>query len=322
MIFTERSASDRIEPAASVDELARLNHLKKPYQLRVGAHIKLPARRYYVVKSGETLYSLARRFGVDASDLADANGLSEKRHLRSGQKLFMPSGAADSQAPPPRETFVPRRPTYLPPAYTPPSSEQPPASSTAPTTQSPPASSGASQFELTPVRPLPPASQASPSPSTTPGGRPAIIQTSPAPSAAEVVAAGKGKFLWPAEGALISGYGVKPDGQRNDGLNINANAGDPVRSAADGQVVYAGDQVPSFGNLVLVKHDGGWVTAYAHLSKILVKNRDQVVQGQQIGVVGQTGSVDRPQLHFEIRFAASPKDKAVPIDPGLLLPAR
>jgi murein DD-endopeptidase MepM/ murein hydrolase activator NlpD len=93
-----------------------------------------------------------------------------------------------------------------------------------------------------------------------------------------------------------------------------------VRAAADGQVVYAGDQVPSFGNLVLVKHDGGWVTAYAHMSRILVKNRDQVMQGQELGEVGQTGSVDRPQLHFEIRYAASPKDKATPVDPGLLLP--
>ena len=95
--------------------------------------------------------------------------------------------------------------------------------------------------------------------------------------------------------------------------------GDP---AADGEVVYAGDQVPSFGNLVLIKHPGGWVTAYAHMGRILVKNRDQVVQGQQIGVVGQTGQVDRPQLHFEIRYAPSPKDKAIPVDPALVLPAR
>jgi murein DD-endopeptidase MepM/ murein hydrolase activator NlpD len=137
-----------------------------------------------------------------------------------------------------------------------------------------------------------------------------------------VATAGKGKFVWPTAGALISGFGPKSDGQRNDGLNISANAGDPVRASADGEVVYAGDQVVGFGNLVLVKHTGGWVTAYAHLSKILVKNRDQVTQGQEIGSVGQTGQVDRPQLHFEIRYAPSAKDKAVPVDPMLILPAR
>jgi murein DD-endopeptidase MepM/ murein hydrolase activator NlpD len=80
--------------------------------------------------------------------------------------------------------------------------------------------------------------------------------------------------------------------------------------------------VPSFGNLVLIKHPGGWVTAYAHMGRILVKNRDAVVQGQEIGVVGQTGQVDRPQLHFEIRYAPSPKDKAAPVDPALVLPQR
>ena len=177
-------------------------------------------------------------------------------------------------------------------------------------------------FETVPARPTygaPP-----PRPTTTPGAtRPGqIIQTNPAPSTSDVVTAGRGVFIWPTSGKLISGFGPKPDGQRNDGLNIAGDPGDPVRSAAAGEVVYAGDQVPSFGNLVLIKHDGGWVTAYAHLGSIAVKNRDQIAQGQQIGVVGQSGAVDRPQLHFEIRYAASPRDKASPIDPMLLLPGR
>ncbi len=317
----------------SVEELAKLNGLKKPFHVRLGAKIKLPARRYYVVKSGDTLYSLARRFGVDADDLSSFNAMKEGKSLRSGQKLYLPTAAVDSEAreEPPRAEHPPRRlppPTiYSPPANSenPPSSEapaassaegQPPASSAE---SQPPASSGQS-FQFVPVRPPAVGPQAQPPVQS--GGRPAIIQTNPTPSAADVVAAGHGKFGWPVDGPLISGFGPKPDGQRNDGLNISANAGDAVRASADGVVVYAGDQVPSFGNLVLVKHDGGWVTAYAHMSKILVKNRDQVTQGQQIGVVGQTGAVDRPQLHFEIRYAASPKDKAAPIDPGLLLPVR
>ena len=116
-------------------------------------------------------------------------------------------------------------------------------------------------------------------------------------------------------------FGPTANGQRNDSVNILANIGEPVPHGRR-RGGLAGDQVPSFGNLVLVKHQGGWVTAYAHMSRILVKNRDQVVQGQQVGAIGQTGSVDRPQLHFEIRYAPSPKDKAVPIDPMLLLPGR
>jgi murein DD-endopeptidase MepM/ murein hydrolase activator NlpD len=293
----------------SQEELARLNHLKRPYHIRLGEHIRLPGRRYYVVKSGDTLFSLARRFGVDQSELADANHIRKGHELQSGQRLYLPGEAVDNEAPAERPVY--RRapaPVYTPPpAFTPPPSSQPPAQQ--PPAQAPPASSSQG-FQY-----APPASSAQPN-------RPAIIPSAPAPSAAEVTAAGKGKFLWPVDGALIQGFGTRPDGGRNDGLNISANAGDPVRASADGQVVYAGDQVPSFGNLVLIKHEGGWVTAYAHMSKILVKNRDQVTQGQQIGVVGQTGQVDAPQLHFEIRYAASPKDKAVPVDPGLLLPQR
>ena len=323
----------------SVSALARLNHLRKPYHVHPGARLKLPARRYYVVKSGDTLYSISRRFGVDPSDLSAFNSIGLGRPIRSGQKLYMPDEAVESaareapEAAPETATERPSRrsraPSYTSPyvPYTPQPSyqapipstppEQTPSNQAAPPIEVPPAQTPGAPalqpFQLVPERPPTP-------PPAQPGGRSTIIQTSPPPSAAEVVAAGRGKFVWPTDGTLISVFGSKPDGQRNDGLNIAADAGQPVRAAADGQVVYAGDQVPSFGNLVLVKHDGGWVTAYAHMSKILVRNRDQVVQGQELGEVGQTGSVDRPQLHFEIRYAASPKDKATPVDPGLLLP--
>jgi murein DD-endopeptidase MepM/ murein hydrolase activator NlpD len=102
-------------------------------------------------------------------------------------------------------------------------------------------------------------------------------------------------------------------------VNIAADTGDSVRAAAAGEVVFAGE-LPSFGNLVLIKHPDGWVTAYAHLSKIDVKMRDSVSQGQEVGLAGQTGMVDRPQLHFEIRYAQTPREKARPVDPALLLP--
>jgi murein DD-endopeptidase MepM/ murein hydrolase activator NlpD len=93
-----------------------------------------------------------------------------------------------------------------------------------------------------------------------------------------------------------------------------------VRAAAAGEVVYAGDQVPGFGNLVLVKHADGWVTAYAHLDRTSVQMRQAVMQGQEIGEVGSSGGVSEPQLHFEVRYAPSPTDKARPVDPMLVLP--
>ena len=219
----------------------------------------------------------------------------------------------EEEAPPPPRRTTPRT---LPPGLqpiAPPPAERPYARPTTPEAPIPP-----------PLVAPPPSGQGpelSRPPPGTASGRP-ILQSSPAPSAADVTAAGKGKFVWPVGGSVIQGFGPKADGQRNDGLNISASTGDPVRAAADGEVVYAGDQVPSYGNLVLIKHAGGWVTAYAHMSRILVKNRDQVVQGQQIGAVGSTGTVDRPQLHFEIRYAPSPKDKATPVDPSLVLPER
>jgi YD repeat-containing protein len=92
-----------------------------------------------------------------------------------------------------------------------------------------------------------------------------IIESSAAPTEAEIIASGRGKFSWPLRGEIISDFGVKGTGQRNDGLNIRAAAGTPVVAAADGEIAYAGNQVPTFGNLVLVKHADGWVTAYAHL---------------------------------------------------------
>lgn len=140
------------------------------------------------------------------------------------------------------------------------------------------------------------------------------------PSTTEAAALGQGRFAWPLRGALISGYGDKGGGQRNDGLNIAASLGDSVKAAAAGEVVYAGDAVPGSGNLVLVKHPGGWVTAYAHLSRVKVKMRDPIAQGQEIGQAGQSGGVDRPQLHFEIRYARNPQLKAAPVDPAALLP--
>jgi murein DD-endopeptidase MepM/ murein hydrolase activator NlpD len=109
------------------------------------------------------------------------------------------------------------------------------------------------------------------------------------------------KFMMPVKGPIISGYGPKADGLYNDGINIKAPAGTPVKAADNGVVVYAGDELKGFGNLILVRHADRWVTAYAHMGSMKVTKGDIVKRGQSIGTVGSTGSVDSPQLHFETR---------------------
>jgi len=129
-----------------------------------------------------------------------------------------------------------------------------------------------------------------------------------APPRRETPAAGAPSFDWPLRGRVISGFGRKPEGGRNDGINIEAREGDDVRASADGQVVYAGSELAGYGRLVLLRHSGGYVTAYAHNSRILVSEGDQVTRGQVIAHVGSTGTVDTAQVHFEIRRGVNPED--------------
>jgi murein DD-endopeptidase MepM/ murein hydrolase activator NlpD len=147
-----------------------------------------------------------------------------------------------------------------------------------------------------------------------------IVPSGPVASDAQIAQIGAGRFIWPLKGSIINDFGPKGTGQRNDGIDIRAQAGEPVRAAAGGDVVYAGDQVPGFGNLVLIKHADGWVSAYGHLGRVDVKMQDKVAQGQQVGQAGATGGVPEPQLHFEIRYAPTPADRARPINPMLVLP--
>ncbi len=121
-------------------------------------------------------------------------------------------------------------------------------------------------------------------------------------------AGGLPTFRWPANGRVIAGFGTSPNGVQNDGINLALPEGTSVKSAEDGVVAYAGNELKGYGNLVLVRHPNGYVTAYAHAKEILVKRGDQVKRGQVIARSGQTGNVNAPQLHFEIRKGASPLD--------------
>ena len=120
--------------------------------------------------------------------------------------------------------------------------------------------------------------------------------------------AGSSGFTWPVQGEIIADFGPSQRGVHNDGVNIAASEGASVGAAAKGRVAFVGTNIKSFGKLVLVKHDGGIITAYAHLGDISVKEGDIVTAGQSIGTIGRSGRVDRPQLHFEIRKSRQPVD--------------
>jgi murein DD-endopeptidase MepM/ murein hydrolase activator NlpD len=115
-------------------------------------------------------------------------------------------------------------------------------------------------------------------------------------------------FRWPVHGKVVAGFGPRPNGQQNDGINVAVPENTPVKAAEDGLVAYAGSELKGYGNLVLVRHSNGYVTAYAHAKELLVKRGDQVKRGQVIAKSGQTGNVDAPQLHFEVRKGAAPQD--------------
>jgi murein DD-endopeptidase MepM/ murein hydrolase activator NlpD len=322
----------------TVEQLREDNDLRRREAIHPGEVLKGPrtTAKAYVVGAGDTLFSVAKRFGVSADELREENELSRGAGLHAGQKLRLPEGYRDhgplttttrvaltppaapqppweEQAPPPPAAQPPASQPLPPPAP----AVQPPRSTTpAPAPYTPPARPYTPPpAPPRPYTPVPPPYTAPYTPSAAPP--PAAA---PTPADAQISELGRGRFVWPLQGPIVSDFGPKPTGLRNDGINIGAPVGASVRAAAAGDVVYAGDQVPGFGNLVLIKHADGWVTAYGHLSRALVKMQQKVFQGQEIGLAGATGGVSEPQLHFEIRFAPGPLERAKPIDPKLVLP--
>lgn len=326
------------------DDLIKMNGLKKPYALPRGKVLKVPAPMVYEVQRGDTYSDIADRFDVSVSDLTKLNKTTSSKGLRPGQKVKLPAEvqvrlakkaeaaeraaqqAAADRAEAARfeaeQETIRREAARLANERALAAKRAADDAAAAQPLNQPMTSSTTTVLPPKPVAngTLPPPVRPEPRPVTLPPAPTAAAETGALPTESEVIASGRGRFLWPVRGDVISGFGIKPGGQRNDGINLSGKDGDPVRAAAGGEVVYSGNLVPGFGNLVLIKHEGGWVTAYAHMASTSVKIKDRIAQGQTIGTVGRTGGVEASQLHFELRYAPSPKEKARPIDPALVMP--
>lgn len=316
-------------------DLLRLNPSLDPVlPTRPGTILDLPRPRTHAVVDGDTIWRLADHYGTTVEVLAALNNLYPPYRILPGDRLRLPLRAGDrpvlAQVPidPPRPSRIPR-----PGGTALPSSQANPERA-ADTIADVPAPSGPPQGTVAaqpppalgevraPRRPTvePPHVGAAPSgtvaalPRVLPPRIPPRMAAPPAPGSAPPPAV-ESRFIWPVTGPVVSAFGPKPDGLRNDGVNIAAPEGTPITAAAAGEVIYAGNQLRGFGNLVLIRHAGGWVTAYAHAAELWVDTGARVAQGQRIGAVGQTGSVDAPQLHFQIR------QEATPVDPRRHLPA-
>ena len=228
----------------------------------------------HVVNPGDTLLSVARRNHVPLSELARANSLEPTAKLRLGMKLTVPGAKTAAVAPAAQPATVAAQPV----------------AAVAPATKmaaagGPPQTARLAQATAT----VEDASAATPVKATEATG---ALPT----------------FRWPVRGKVITSYGAKTNGKSNDGINLAVPEGTPVKAAEDGVVAYSGNELKGYGNLVLVRHSNGYVTAYAHASELMVKRGDTIKRGQTIAKSGQSGEVGSPQLHFEIRKGSSPVD--------------
>jgi murein DD-endopeptidase MepM/ murein hydrolase activator NlpD len=229
----------------------------------------------HVVNRGDTLMSIAHRNHVPVAELARANNLDTSAKLSLGMKLTVP-GAKSAAAAPALQPVV-----------------AVPAAAVAPATKmaavAPPQSARLAQATTNVTEEKSVAAEA------------AAVKPSEATGALPT-------FRWPVRGKVITSYGAKTNGKSNDGINLAVPEGTPVKAAEDGVVAYSGNELKGYGNLVLVRHANGYVTAYAHASELLVKRGDTIKRGQIIAKSGQSGEVGSPQLHFEIRKGSSPVD--------------
>jgi murein DD-endopeptidase MepM/ murein hydrolase activator NlpD len=241
----------------------------------------------HVVAPGETLIRIARKYNMPLPELARLNNIPPHTHLKIGDRITIPASRAarGNQA----ET---QKLATQPKALNAPAKAKTEAKA-------------AALPKAQPKTAAPVLASAQPAAQTI-----AVSTPVEPPPATNSVRAGNSSlsFRWPAKGRIIAGFGPRTNGQTNDGINIALPEGTPIKAAEDGVVAYAGNELKGYGNLVLVRHADGFVTAYAHAKELLVKRGDPIKRGQTIARSGQTGNVDAPQLHFEIRKGPSPID--------------
>ncbi len=254
----------------SMRNLMDLNGLRPPYNLQEGQVIKIPIPSTYSVQQEDTLYGISRAFGVDQTELARLNNLKPPYRLKLGQVLKLPYRGPQTVSD--DDIIVSSKTDYVETPIT-------------------------GKKTKVQVEPLPPISTR-----TDKVENKSSVQTKISRTATRKnLPTGTPRFAWPVQGAILSSYGPKSGGRHNDGINIGAPRGTAVRATEAGEVVYAGNELAGFGNLVLIRHAQGWMSAYGHMDKISITRGAIVKKGQTIGAVGKTGSVKAPQLHFEIR---------------------
>jgi murein DD-endopeptidase MepM/ murein hydrolase activator NlpD len=227
----------------------------------------------HVVNRGDTLLGISRRYHVSVAELARANGIEKTARLRLGTKITVPASAA-AVAPTTQPAVAVAQPAVL----------GSPATKMASLANDP--QQKARLAQSAPIEEAP-------------------VET---PVKAAEATGALPTFRWPVRGKVITSYGAKTNGKANDGINLAVPEGTPVKAAEDGVVAYSGNELKGYGNLILIRHANGYVTAYAHASELLVKRGDTIKRGQVIAKSGQSGEVGSPQLHFEIRKGSSPVD--------------
>lgn len=257
------------------------------------------ASRYgstYTVQPGDSLYKIARANKVNFAELQQVNGITDVRKVRPGTVLKIPG--ASSVAAPAAST-----PTLPPAAVAEAAPSASPRMADATTTQPTVINAGKQVAALNES-----ASDASSAQAPAAEPAPKADKVANAAPQSQAQAGDSSKLRWPVSGRVISGFGGRPDGTHNDGINMSVPLGTDVHAAEAGVVAYSGSELKGYGNLVLIRHDNGWVTAYAHNDELLVKRGDKVRRGQVIGKAGKTGTVDQPQVHFELRQGSKPVD--------------
>ena len=232
----------------------------------------------HIVNRGDTLMSIARRNNVPVGELAKANNLDQSARLSLGMKLTVPGSKSAAVAPVAQPVAAA---AIVQPVA-------PPATTKMAAAGGPPQAARLAQTTTNVAEEKPVVEAASVKSSEATGALPT--------------------FRWPVRGKVITSYGAKTNGKANDGINLAVPEGTPVKAAEDGVVAYSGNELKGYGNLVLVRHSNGYVTAYAHASELMVKRGDTIKRGQIIAKSGQSGEVGSPQLHFEIRKGSSPVD--------------